>query len=119
MKVLRCKDCFSRTLLSRYVKRIRAVFRSKINTLPCPPFSLVTNKSVLAVQIFDQKKFKKKDQGFLGTVNIQMGDVFDVSTGGDGTTISTRNRALAPSAYTFLPGICRSPLCTSKRTTLI
>ncbi|KAG0307226.1 hypothetical protein BGZ97_000463 [Linnemannia gamsii] len=44
---------------------------------------LVTNKSVLAVQIFDQKKFKKKDQGFLGTVNIQMGDVFDVSTGGD------------------------------------
>ncbi|KAG0220054.1 hypothetical protein BGX33_009606 [Mortierella sp. NVP41] len=43
----------------------------------------VTNKSVLAVQIFDQKKFKKKDQGFLGTVNIQMGDVFDVAIGGD------------------------------------
>ncbi|KAG0308263.1 E3 ubiquitin-protein ligase pub1, partial [Dissophora globulifera] len=43
----------------------------------------VTNKSVLAVQIFDQKKFKKRDQGFLGTVNIQMGDVFDVTTGGD------------------------------------
>ncbi|KAG0345487.1 E3 ubiquitin-protein ligase pub1 [Podila humilis] len=43
-----------------------------------------TNKSVLAVQIFDQKKFKKKDQGFLGTVNIQMGDVFDVNIGGDG-----------------------------------
>ncbi|KAF9127760.1 hypothetical protein BGW39_005652 [Mortierella sp. 14UC] len=43
----------------------------------------VANKSVLAVQIFDQKKFKKKDQGFLGTVNIQMGDVFDIGTGGD------------------------------------
>ncbi|KAF9919353.1 hypothetical protein FBU30_011073, partial [Linnemannia zychae] len=43
----------------------------------------VTNRSVIAVQIFDQKKFKKKDQGFLGTVNIQMGDVFDVNTGGD------------------------------------
>ncbi|KAG0263617.1 hypothetical protein BG011_008467 [Mortierella polycephala] len=43
----------------------------------------VTNKSILAVQIFDQKKFKKKDQGFLGTVNIQMGDVFDVNNGGD------------------------------------
>ncbi|GJJ71877.1 E3 ubiquitin-protein ligase NEDD4 [Entomortierella parvispora] len=43
----------------------------------------VTNRSVLAVQIFDQKKFKKKDQGFLGTVNIMMGDVFDVNTGGD------------------------------------
>ncbi|KAF9581951.1 hypothetical protein BGW38_000853, partial [Lunasporangiospora selenospora] len=43
----------------------------------------VTSKSVLAVQIFDQKKFKKKDQGFLGTVNIQMSDVFDVNLGGD------------------------------------
>ncbi|KAF9934504.1 hypothetical protein BGZ75_007542 [Mortierella antarctica] len=43
----------------------------------------VTNKSILAVQIFDQKKFKKKDQGFLGTINIQMGDVFDVNVGGD------------------------------------
>ncbi|KAG0215162.1 hypothetical protein BGX31_000904 [Mortierella sp. GBA43] len=43
----------------------------------------VTNSSVLAVQIFDQKKFKRKDQGFLGTVNIQVGSVFDVSTGGD------------------------------------
>ncbi|KAG0091821.1 hypothetical protein BGZ92_011588 [Podila epicladia] len=43
----------------------------------------VTNRSVLAVQIFDQKKFKKKDQGFLGTINIQMGDVFDVNIGGD------------------------------------
>ncbi|KAF9583082.1 hypothetical protein BGW38_010284 [Lunasporangiospora selenospora] len=43
----------------------------------------VTNKSVIAVQIFDQKKFKKKDQGFLGTVNILMGDIFDVNVGGD------------------------------------
>ncbi|KAG0244214.1 hypothetical protein BGX31_009610 [Mortierella sp. GBA43] len=41
------------------------------------------NRSIIAVQIFDQKKFKKKDQGFLGTVNIQMGDVFDVNVGGD------------------------------------
>ncbi|GJJ78452.1 E3 ubiquitin-protein ligase NEDD4 [Entomortierella parvispora] len=44
---------------------------------------VVTNKSVLAVQIFDQKKFKKRDQGFLGTINIQMGDIFDVNVGGD------------------------------------
>ncbi|KAF9962648.1 hypothetical protein BGZ65_008655 [Modicella reniformis] len=43
----------------------------------------VTNKSIIGVQIFDQKKFKKKDQGFLGTINIQMGEVFDVDAGGD------------------------------------
>ena len=44
----------------------------------------VTEDSVLAVQIFDQKKFKKKDQGFLGVINIRIGDVIDFETGGDG-----------------------------------
>ncbi|GAB5590341.1 hypothetical protein Unana1_05241 [Umbelopsis nana] len=43
----------------------------------------VTNQSLIAVQVFDQKKFKKKDQGFLGVVNVQMGNVFDVAVGGD------------------------------------
>lgn len=27
------------------------------------------------MQVFDQKKFKKKDQGFLGVINIRVGDV--------------------------------------------
>ncbi|CEG66243.1 Putative E3 ubiquitin-protein ligase [Rhizopus microsporus] len=43
----------------------------------------VTNNSVIAVQVFDQKKFKKKDQGFLGVINIQVSSVFDIETGGD------------------------------------
>ncbi|KAL1926541.1 hypothetical protein VTP01DRAFT_5662 [Rhizomucor pusillus] len=43
----------------------------------------VTNESVIAVQVFDQKKFKKKDQGFLGVINVQLGSVFDVDVGGD------------------------------------
>lgn len=40
--------------------------------------------SILAVQIFDQKKFKKKDQGFLGVVNVRIGGVIDLDAGGDG-----------------------------------
>jgi hypothetical protein len=44
----------------------------------------VTEDSVLAVQIFDQKKFKKKDQGFLGVVNVRIGNVIDLDAGGDG-----------------------------------
>lgn len=44
----------------------------------------VTEDSVLAVQIFDQKKFKKKDQGFLGVVNVRIGNVMDLDAGGDG-----------------------------------
>ncbi|RKP10065.1 E3 ubiquitin-protein ligase RSP5 [Thamnocephalis sphaerospora] len=43
----------------------------------------VTDESVIAVQIFDQKKFKKKDQGFLGVINVSMGSVFSIETGGE------------------------------------
>ena len=46
-----------------------------------------TEDSILAVQVFDQKKFKKKDQGFLGVINVRVGDVVDFSSGEDGRTI--------------------------------
>ncbi|MCO5552380.1 hypothetical protein L7F22_005891 [Adiantum nelumboides] len=42
----------------------------------------VKDSSVLAVQIFDQKKFKKKDQGFLGVINVPVADVIDLELGG-------------------------------------
>lgn len=41
------------------------------------------------MQIFDQKKFKKKDQGFLGVVNVRIGSVIDLDAGGDGENMST------------------------------
>lgn len=44
----------------------------------------VNEDSILAIQIFDQKKFKKKDQGFLGVINVRVGDVIDLQMGGDG-----------------------------------
>ena len=46
-----------------------------------------TEDSILAIQIFDQKKFKKKDQGFLGVINVRVGDNIDFSIGGDGTLL--------------------------------
>lgn len=46
-------------------------------------FRRASEESILAVQIFDQKKFKKKDQGFLGVINIRVGDVVDFSSGQD------------------------------------
>jgi E3 ubiquitin-protein ligase NEDD4 len=53
---------------------------------PLTPCRRVTEQSVLTVQIFDQKKFKKKDQGFLGVVNVVIGSVIpDLEAGGDGT----------------------------------
>jgi E3 ubiquitin-protein ligase NEDD4 len=46
-------------------------------------FRRASEESILAVQIFDQKKFKKKDQGFLGVINVRVGDVVDFSSGQD------------------------------------
>lgn len=44
--------------------------------------------SILVIQVFDQKKFKKKDQGFLGVVNIRIGDVIDLSLANSEETIT-------------------------------
>ena len=44
----------------------------------------VNEDSILAIQIFDQKKFKKKDQGFLGVINVRIGSVIDLEVGADG-----------------------------------
>jgi hypothetical protein len=46
--------------------------------------STVRDSSVVAVQIFDQRKFKRKDQGFLGVINVKVSDVLDLELGGQG-----------------------------------
>lgn len=48
-------------------------------------FSKVNEDSILAVQVFDQKKFKKKDQGFLGVINIRIGDLIELASDADGS----------------------------------
>jgi hypothetical protein len=49
------------------------------------PFTSRANEdSILAVQVFDQKKFKKKDQGFLGVINIRIGDIIELAADADG-----------------------------------
>ena len=47
-------------------------------------YSTVKDSSVVAVQIFDQRKFKRRDQGFLGVVNVRVSDVLDLELGGHG-----------------------------------
>ena len=44
----------------------------------------MTPASVIAVQVFDQKKFKKKGQGFLGVVNVSIGTDYDLNRGRTG-----------------------------------
>ncbi|KAJ2577019.1 hypothetical protein GGH19_001662, partial [Coemansia sp. RSA 1807] len=39
--------------------------------------------SVITAQVFDQRKFKKRGQGFLGVINVQVSQHLNVQTGGD------------------------------------
>jgi E3 ubiquitin-protein ligase NEDD4 len=43
----------------------------------------VKKSSVIAIQVFDEKKFKRKDQGFLGVINFQIGPLLDLDAGGN------------------------------------
>lgn len=45
---------------------------------------MVKDGSIITVQVFDQKKFKKKDQGFLGVINVPVAGALDLDLGGDG-----------------------------------
>lgn len=69
----------------------------------------VNEDSILAIQIFDQKKFKKKDQGFLGVINVRIGDVIDLSMGGDGTSEERRSRVMK--TWTELTAMCPPQKC--------
>ncbi|KAJ1957604.1 hypothetical protein GGI12_004980 [Dipsacomyces acuminosporus] len=44
----------------------------------------VKPSSVITAQVFDQKKFKKRGQGFLGVINVQVSQYINVETGGEG-----------------------------------
>lgn len=39
---------------------------------------IVTNASVITVQVFDQKRFKKEHQGFLGVLSFIVGNIIDI-----------------------------------------
>jgi hypothetical protein len=90
----------AQSVLERELRHVR--FTANRNMLLHPDADKydrrATDESILAVQIFDQKKFKKKDQGFLGVVNVRIGSVLDLDVGGDGEYFS--NRASLIHAYT-------------------
>lgn len=65
--------------------RILNVVSARIHSADAVSSSRVNEDSILAVQVFDQKKFKKKDQGFLGVINVRIGDVIELAPDADGT----------------------------------
>jgi len=82
--VFRLPDPFAVVTVDGEQTQTTSVIKRCLNPYWNESFDIqVTSQSVVAVQIFDQKKFKKRDQGFLGVINVQIGDVFDINTGGD------------------------------------
>ncbi|CZT20912.1 probable Probable E3 ubiquitin-protein ligase hulA [Ramularia collo-cygni] len=82
--VFRFPDPFAVATVGGEQTKTTGVIKKTLNPYWNESFDMrVTEESILAVQIFDQKKFKKKDQGFLGVVNVRIGSVIDLDAGGD------------------------------------
>ncbi|KAK1050951.1 hypothetical protein LTS16_002940, partial [Friedmanniomyces endolithicus] len=82
--VFRFPDPFAVATISGEQTKTTGVIKKTLNPYWNESFDMrVNEESILAVQIFDQKKFKKKDQGFLGVVNVRVGSVMDLDAGGD------------------------------------
>lgn len=61
-----------------------ALFPNFIKSRSNWPCRKASEDTVLAIQIFDYKKTKKKDQAFLGAVNVRVRDIVDLAVEGDG-----------------------------------
>ncbi|PKY00879.1 putative E3 ubiquitin-protein ligase hula [Aspergillus campestris IBT 28561] len=82
--VFRFPDPFAVATVGGEQTKTTSVIKKTLNPYWNEMFDLRVNEdSILAIQIFDQKKFKKKDQGFLGVINVRVGDVIDLQMGGD------------------------------------
>ncbi|KAK9338234.1 hypothetical protein V1521DRAFT_416598 [Lipomyces starkeyi] len=83
-EVFRFPDPFAVITVDGEQTHTTSVIRKTLNPYWNESFDVnVTESSIIAVQIFDQKKFKRKDQGFLGVINIRVGDIIDLSLGGE------------------------------------
>ncbi|KAI9811485.1 MAG: hypothetical protein M1827_005468 [Pycnora praestabilis] len=90
--VFRFPDPFAVATMDGVQTRTTSVIKKTLNPYWNESFDMkATEDSILAIQIFDQKKFKKKDQGFLGVINVRIGSVLDLDIGGGDGEMLTRD----------------------------
>lgn len=81
--VFRLPDPFAVITVDAEQTHTTSVIKKTLNPYWNESFDItVKESSVIAVQTFDQRKFKKRDQGFLGVVNVRVNDVIDLELGG-------------------------------------
>lgn len=81
--MFRLPDPFAIVTVDGEQTHTTSVIKKTLNPYWNDSFDITVNDaSVVAVQIFDQKKFKKRDQGFLGVINVRVADVIDLELGG-------------------------------------
>ncbi|KAI6039014.1 hypothetical protein EDC04DRAFT_1819812 [Pisolithus marmoratus] len=81
--VFRLPDPFAVITVDAEQTHTTSVIKKTLNPYWNEGFDItVKESSVVAVQIFDQRKFKRRDQGFLGVVNVRVSDVLDLDLGG-------------------------------------
>ncbi|KAI6036645.1 hypothetical protein BKA83DRAFT_26209 [Pisolithus microcarpus] len=80
--VFRLPDPFAVITVDAEQTHTTSVIKKTLNPYWNESFDItVKESSVVAVQIFDQRKFKRRDQGFLGVVNVRVSDVLDLDLG--------------------------------------
>jgi E3 ubiquitin-protein ligase NEDD4 len=81
--VFRLPDPFAVITVDSEQTNTTSVIKKTLNPYWNESFDImVKDSSVVAVQIFDQRKFKRRDQGFLGVVNAQVSSYLDLELGG-------------------------------------
>lgn len=81
--VFRLPDPFAIVTVDGEQTHTTSVIKKTLNPYWNDSFDITVNDaSIIAVQIFDQKKFKKQNQGFLGVINVRVADVLDLELGG-------------------------------------
>jgi E3 ubiquitin-protein ligase NEDD4 len=82
--IFRFPDPFAVTTIDGAQTKTTLVIRKTLNPYWNEVFQMrATEDSILSVQIFNSKNFRKKDQGFLGMLTFRVGDIINFEIGGD------------------------------------